>query len=532
MSAIEAPLGHAGVVAGLWRARRLGRLPHALLFEGPAGIGKFRAARYFVQGLFCERAQDEVLEERGPCGECGPCKRFAAGSHPDFHLVDPHELGEEQIPVAAIAEREGGSDSVCGFFALRAMEGGLRVVVIREFERAGVPAQNAMLKTLEEPGPGALLILESSRPDLLLETIRSRCVTVRFAPLEAREAATVLERSGARFEDAGALASWAAGSPGQALRLAEQGAPEVRGILHEVLAGELDPLQATARVLEGGARAAHRQVRAGQGGEAFDAQPLQVAAEAEQHVAFAHRRAFAHRHLDQGAGLFRCHGGDVARQADADDGRRWNRRGQRAEHRPEAGDRARTEEQEGLHRVLSPRSWISWPRNPSTRASSSRAWSSSSSTASSCPSRAACSNAKASFARRSAPRLREDPLRVCAVVRQRSVSAVPTESASWPTRSRQLSRNSSTMPVAMSGSSEQPELFQAPGHPPAANLLCPVPMSASPTRFRVPVGYRNAGAAGLRKGARVVGHPDTTGGWTPTPRAAAPRHPSGSAGGP
>lgn len=248
MSAVEAPLGHREVIEGLWRARRLGRLPHALLFEGPAGIGKFLAARWFAQGLYCADLEEPSWSE--PCGQCGGCKRFAAGTHPDFYLLDPLAEELESIPVGRIAARDGAADSVCDFYALRSMEGGARIVLIREFERANTQAQNALLKTLEEPGESALLILESARPDLLLETVRSRCVTVRFEALNQVDSAQVLSRRGQLGAEVDQLVAWAGGSPGKALDLAQEGAGEVRAIIAAFLRGERDALEASQAVLE------------------------------------------------------------------------------------------------------------------------------------------------------------------------------------------------------------------------------------------------------------------------------------------
>jgi DNA polymerase III delta' subunit len=246
VSAISPPLGHDDVVHGLWRAADLGRLPHALLLEGVAGIGKFRAALWLVQGLFCDaRGMGE-----GPCGRCGPCRRVAARSHPDLFVLDPLELELESIPIGAIVEREDDHDPVCNFLALRAMEGGLRAVVVREFERANVQAQNALLKTLEEPGASTLLLLETSRADLLLDTVRSRCVNVRFEGLSPEQTREILSTHGLTGQRAETLARWAGGSPGRALALERGGAVEMRELLGEVLSGKCDPFEATERLLE------------------------------------------------------------------------------------------------------------------------------------------------------------------------------------------------------------------------------------------------------------------------------------------
>jgi len=239
----ENPLGHDDVVEGLWRAERLGRLPHAMLFEGPPGIGKFGAAVWFARGLYCTEGPG------APCGTCGPCKRILAGTHPDFFLLDPVEEELEIIKVEKIKESEGGRDSIEHFLALRPAEGGKRVVIVREFDRAGIHAQNALLKTLEEPGESALLILETSRVEELLDTVRSRCVKVRFEGLEPEVAKAVLERQGMAPEAAREVLPWSDGSPGRALALVREGAPDLRRAFEAVLVDGADPLEVTIQIL-------------------------------------------------------------------------------------------------------------------------------------------------------------------------------------------------------------------------------------------------------------------------------------------
>ena len=252
MVGADEPRGHAEVVRGLWRARQRRRLSHALLFVGPAGVGKFRAARWFARGLFCE-ALATAEDPREPCGTCGPCRRFLAGSHPDLLVVDPRERELEELPVAAISPRRGDDrwrgPTVTEFLALRAAEGGARVVLLREFERANEEAQNALLKTLEEPGADSVLVLESSRPDLLLETVRSRCVPVRLAGLTEEDARAVLAEAGHAALDP-QLLRWAEGSPGRALQLERQSLLGQRGVLEAALRGQLDPIEASGRIAE------------------------------------------------------------------------------------------------------------------------------------------------------------------------------------------------------------------------------------------------------------------------------------------
>ena len=233
----DEPRGHRGVVEGLWRAARADRLPHALLFQGPAGVGKFRAAGWFALGLFC--AEGPPAAGGSPCGACGPCKRVLAGSHPDLMVVAT-EADEEHLKLARFVPREGGPRSVEEFLSLRAAEGGRRVVLVREMERTRDTqnaVQNALLKRLEEPGQDAIWVLETSRPESLLVTILSRCVPVRFDPLARGDARAVLADQGLAADAAERLAAWSRGSPGEALRLAGAGAPGIVELIAGVLGG-------------------------------------------------------------------------------------------------------------------------------------------------------------------------------------------------------------------------------------------------------------------------------------------------------
>ena len=242
--ALERPQGHDRVLTGLWTAADVERLPHALLFTGGEGIGKFMAAQWFLAGLFCEAGPGE------PCGTCGACRRLWGGSFGDLFLVDPEAEGTERIPVGRIArrDREGG---VCleEFFSLRPTEGGWRGVILRDFERATRDAQNALLKTLEEPGGSCCLVLVSAHPGRLLETVRSRCVQIGLEAPDNETCARVLAESGIDTETAERVARWVGGAPGRALRWARRGATAERGVLLAILGGELDGLSGAGQVL-------------------------------------------------------------------------------------------------------------------------------------------------------------------------------------------------------------------------------------------------------------------------------------------
>lgn len=246
---VARPLVHDAIVLRLWAAARAGRLPHALLFEGRPGIGKFAAAGWFAAGCLCARGPGE------PCGSCGPCRRVASGAeesnHPDLFVIDPLAEDEEQIRIERISERERKESplpSLEEFLGLRPLEASLRPVLIRDSHRMNGASQNALLKTLEEPRPGTVIVLETHRPASLLATIRSRCIRIRFDAPAREPCEAVLRAAGQSSEAAHALARMADGAPGVALELARTGAREALQALAGVVAGRRAP-QAAAEDL-------------------------------------------------------------------------------------------------------------------------------------------------------------------------------------------------------------------------------------------------------------------------------------------
>jgi len=266
------PLGHDAPLAQLFASARDGRLAHTWLFAGPEGIGKFLAARWFAQGLLCERGPAE------PCLECGPCKRVRAGSHPDLFVVDAKQSGFDRISIHFVARRELRSSEVYqgepieAFLDLRAAEGRGKVVLVREAERLTEEAQNALLKTLEEPRPGVVLVLECSAPSTLLPTVQSRLVRAEFVRLGAEDMrcalAGVPEVEALTGAERERLLRLAAGAPGLARRLAARSVPAMRVVLDDTLRGALDPTGAARALWELGGdfeartEAAGRRLRA------------------------------------------------------------------------------------------------------------------------------------------------------------------------------------------------------------------------------------------------------------------------------
>lgn len=220
-------VGHRRIVSLLSRAVAQNRLPPSLLLAGPAGIGKRRVAMAVAEVVNCLQPRETPGLERDACGECASCRRIARRVHPDVILIEPGDTGTIKIEqVRDVIDRAG----------YRPFEGRRRVVVIDEADAMVVPAQSALLKTLEEPPSASAFILVSSMPDALLPTVLSRCPKLRFGPLSAAEVADVLVRDHEYSEsDAHAAAVDADGSIGRALAAEAADLAEARQAAQRIL---------------------------------------------------------------------------------------------------------------------------------------------------------------------------------------------------------------------------------------------------------------------------------------------------------
>jgi DNA polymerase-3 subunit delta' len=198
-------LGQAQPRALLLRAIVADSVPQSLLFDGPDGVGKRTIALALASAINCpQRSADGDA-----CGLCSTCKRIARGQHPDVVAVVPNERGTITVDMA----RE-----VIAQASYRPFEARRRVVIVDDADRLLPPAQNALLKTLEEPPPSSIFVLVSARPDALLETVRSRCPRVRFGRLTPADLAEVLVRhGGVSRADAPGLAAMGDGRVSRAL---------------------------------------------------------------------------------------------------------------------------------------------------------------------------------------------------------------------------------------------------------------------------------------------------------------------------
>jgi DNA polymerase-3 subunit delta' len=303
--------GHRHLFALITTAAVRGTLPPSLIFAGPEGVGKRLAAVALAQLVNCQSPVDAGYDEegaalrgpleagsnvmrssrepgsngamRGPleagssdmrgvlalgsndmhtalelgsravekdaCGICASCRRIARGVHADVLVVEPGDTGAIKVDqVRDAIERT----------AYRPFEGRRRVVIVDEADAVLVEAQNALLKTLEEPPPASMFVLVTARPDVLLPTVRSRCQRLRFGRLAPADIAAVLMRDHGYAEaDAHAAASASDGSIGLALEGGSEAAAAARDAAARLLQGvaaSTDPRRRLdgARALAGG----------------------------------------------------------------------------------------------------------------------------------------------------------------------------------------------------------------------------------------------------------------------------------------
>lgn len=206
------------------------RPPHGLLFKGSKGIGKFDLAMNYAQSLLCQRPDQAELA----CGLCPSCHWFEQETHPDFRLLQPEvlSLDGEETETGKKPSKQISVDQVralADFVGMSAHQGGRRVVVIHPAEAMNTNAANALLKSLEEPPPGLLFILVSHKPQQLLPTILSRCLSFALPAPDVASATRWLKEQGVK-NPAEALAA-SGFAPLQAVQLDQQLGSEERNKL-------------------------------------------------------------------------------------------------------------------------------------------------------------------------------------------------------------------------------------------------------------------------------------------------------------
>ncbi len=224
--------------AQLMTAMAKGRLSHALLLQGPEGLGKWSFANELADFLLCtDRDGSDAA-----CGSCRGCSLTKAGTHPDLITLTPEEdkkdISVEQV--RALGEA----------LSLTSHAGGWKVAVIVPAETMNKHAANALLKTLEEPGANTLLILITTTQSRLPATLRSRCQRIRFSTPPTTEAVSWLDNREQR-PDWSRLLQFSGGAPLTAVDLAQNGFAELdqawRQDLNNILSGGAEPVEIAER---------------------------------------------------------------------------------------------------------------------------------------------------------------------------------------------------------------------------------------------------------------------------------------------
>jgi DNA polymerase-3 subunit delta' len=221
-----------GIVSRLLRS---GRIPHALLFHGPEGVGKGLVARLLAKSIVCLQPG----RDGEACGACAACRRAEHGNHPDVFLVNRLPKKDKRPDASSDPSDEDDGDyappSKTGelrpFIVIQQIrelnhhatyaprEARRRIFLVDPADRMNAESQNALLKTLEEPSGQAIIVLIASRPHGLLPTVRSRCFQVGFASMRPETLAQALATRGMELAEARARAALAEGRPGLAMTL-------------------------------------------------------------------------------------------------------------------------------------------------------------------------------------------------------------------------------------------------------------------------------------------------------------------------
>ena len=219
MTTFDHIFGQDQAVETVRRAYLADRLPHGMVFAGPAGVGKATTARALGALFLCDKPKADA-----PCGRCESCRVFEPGNHPDYHVVY-RQLVRLEKEAAKARDLSVGvvREYLIGPANRKPVMNRGKVFVVEEAELMNPTAQNSLLKTLEEPAGRTLILLLTDQPGALLPTVRSRCQTIRFAALPEATVRAQLEKRGVDRPQAADAARLAAGSLGLALKWVEDG---------------------------------------------------------------------------------------------------------------------------------------------------------------------------------------------------------------------------------------------------------------------------------------------------------------------
>jgi DNA polymerase-3 subunit delta' len=233
-------IGHRKQLEFLRLALANARLHHAYLFIGPQGVGKRTVAIALAKALHCSEAENDF------CDGCANCKRIADLNHPDVRVIEPLG-GKKEISIQQVREVERDLN-------YRSFTGKRKMMIIDPATLMNLSAQNALLKTLEEPPQDSMIILIASNAGGLLPTVRSRCLRVSFAPLMKDEVVSYLRSTrGMTGDEVEFLAAMSMGSIGVAVGLDEEEFIKKRriwaGIVGSLKAGDYQSAVVAAEAL-------------------------------------------------------------------------------------------------------------------------------------------------------------------------------------------------------------------------------------------------------------------------------------------
>lgn len=225
MAGFEKVVGHEKVITHLNNSIQSGRVAHCYLFVGEDGIGKRMVATEFAKKLLCETPDGPSAR---PCGTCPACVAVDRGSHPDLKYIrheKPATIGVDDV-----------REQLNGDIVIRPYRADRKIYIIDEAELLNVQAQNAILKTIEEPPSYAVILLLSNNRDVFLETIRSRSVLVEFQPLRREDVAKYVEAHFPPTAERNFALDHCRGNIGRALHLMEdENAREFVTAVHGIL---------------------------------------------------------------------------------------------------------------------------------------------------------------------------------------------------------------------------------------------------------------------------------------------------------
>lgn len=207
MAGFKDIIGHKREIAHLTQAIQTGKVSHAYIFSGDKGTGKLTLADAFAMALQC------TSETERPCGRCHSCRQAISGNHPDIIHIrheKPNSIGVEDV-----------REQLVGDVQIRPYNGNYKIYIISDAEKMTVQAQNAILKTIEEPPEYAVILLLATNEQVFLDTIRSRCVLLPLKPVPDEQVKEYLmEQIQIPDYEADICAAFAQGNIGKAVRLA------------------------------------------------------------------------------------------------------------------------------------------------------------------------------------------------------------------------------------------------------------------------------------------------------------------------